>query len=76
MAEIQRFTAEKVTKETLRALAMGMEVEKKMLKPAGRGLKDVLGFYLSLEAPKMLRKVDGGFKKAGVVFHKSKFSSV
>ena len=76
MAEIQRFTAEKVTKETLRALAMGIVVEKKLLKPAARGLKDVLGFYLALEGPKILRKVDGGFQKAGVIFHKSKFSSV
>jgi len=63
-------------KKELIALATGLRATQKIAEPASRGLKGILGFHLSLEAPKILRKVDGGFQKAGVIFHKSKFSSV
>ncbi len=70
MAEIQNFTIEKATKETLRALAMGWKVEKEMLKPVAERLRDVLGSYTAREMPKAIRTIDTVIKKNGVIFYR------
>ena len=75
MAEIQRFSYEKATKETLKALALGLRVEKEVLKPATMSLKDILGYYFSLEMSKILKRgherIEGGFQSAGIIFQRT-----
>lgn len=73
MAEIQKFTYEKATKETLRALALGLDVEKKAAKPMADSLRSILGFYFSTEiTPKIVRKIDNGLSRGGVIFQRLK----
>lgn len=66
----EQFIEEKYTKEVLRALAMGWEVEKKVLNSQTGGLKNVLGFYIVKEGHKAIGRLGSEFSRSGIIFRR------
>lgn len=73
MAEVQNFSINRASKEAIKALALGLDMEKKVMLPASKKLTEVLGYKISQElTPEIIRKIDRGLNKAGVIFQSNR----